>query len=129
MDDLPLPRTEARCPVPECPWTYVLATPTTRTEGDRVRLVIPPPAGKHIRPAEIAAGLASRPPRLAVPARLTGVDQLVDAMMTVARDQDEAVVGAHLSSHTEAELARAFPGQLDDVLNRMERAGVHPRAA
>jgi hypothetical protein len=131
MDDLPLPRTEARCPVPRCPWMYVFAEPETRVEGERVRLVIPPPAGKHLRPAEVAAGLASRPPRLAMPAPLVGVDQLVDAVMTIARDQDEAVVGAHLASHTEAEIAAAFPDPavLDDVLERMERAGIHPRAA
>jgi hypothetical protein len=129
MDDLPLPRTEAHCPVPECPWTYVLATPTTRAEGDRVRLVIPPPAGKHLRPAEIAAGLAARPPKLAVPAPLAGVDQLVDALMRIATGQDEAVVGTHLASHTRAELARAFPGRLEETLAMLDAGGYEPRAA
>jgi hypothetical protein len=134
MDDLPLPRTEARCPVPRCPWMYVFAEPETRVEGERVRLVIPPPAGKHLRPAEVAAGLASRPPRLAMPAPLVGGGPRVVGGVKVEpdpRDQDEAVVGAHLASHTEAEIAAAFPDPavLDDVLERMERAGIHPRAA
>lgn len=133
MDDLTLPRTEVSCPVPECPWKYDLTRPSVKTEGTRVRLVVPPPAGEHLRAAEIAAGWEARP-RLAIPAPVrvrdagAAVAGLVDLVMTAARDQDDAVTATHLASHTRAELARAFPGRVDQVLRTLRRAGYEPAA-
>ncbi len=134
MDDLnPLPRTETRCPVPECPWKYDLTRPEVKAEGSRVRLIVPPPAGEHLRAEEIAAGWAARPV-LAVsqPIRVksagAAINGLVELVMTAAFDQDEAVTATHLASHTRAELALAFPGRGDYVVGVLTRAGYEPAA-
>ncbi len=125
MDDLPLPRTEARCPVTRCPWKYMLTTPHRHPDdnvrSDRVRMVIPPPEGKHLRNAEIAAGIAAaRKPRMAA---LGGIDGIAAALMESARAQDDAVFAVHLASHPRAELAEAFPGRLDEILATLVHAG------
>lgn len=129
MDDLNLPRTEASCPVGGCPWKYDLTTPRLHPDDnplfdDRVRMVIPPPAGQHLRPAEIAAGVAAaRRPRMAL---ARSIDDAADRLMSAARDQDEAVFAVHLGSHSTSRLAEAFGEGLDAVLALLAEAGQHP---
>lgn len=128
MDDLTLPRTEASCPVPNCPWKYDLTTPRRDPDDnlfdDRVRMVIPPPAGKHLQPAEIAAGVAAaQRPRMAL---VRSIADVADRLMSAARDQDDAVFAVHLGGHHLAELAAAFGEGLDRALAMLAEAGQHP---
>lgn len=128
MDDLNLPRTEASCPVAKCPWKYDLTTPRRHPDDDlfdgRVRMVIPPPAGENLRPAEVAAGIrAAQRPRMAV---VRSIADVADRLMSAARDQDEAVIGTHLAGHNTAQLAEAFGAGLVDALERLAEAGHHP---
>lgn len=106
MDDLTTTRTEVRCPLGRCPWTYDLTQPRVEHRGDRVVLAVPPPAGVPV--AEALAGVGARRPVMAAaaPASFT---EVVDVAVRAAHVQDEAVLAAHLRSHPRAELEAELP--------------------
>lgn len=123
------PRHQMHCPVAECPWVYDRATPRAAgDEGDgRIRMVIPAPSGEHLRPVEIAAGVAAAQPKMAVQAG--SFNDLVAVVAAAARDQDNAVIAAHLAGHSYAQLADALEdSMLDFTLNTLVAAGYTPPA-
>lgn len=131
MDNLSLPAIRTRCPVHRCPWTYDLTNPRTVRDARSstpLRVVIPPPAGQHLRPAEIAAGVNAARPKMAASPAARSIDDVAAVLMEAARAQDDAVTVTHLGSHSRAELAAAFPTQIDFVLQILDEYRVEPAA-
>ena len=106
------PGTFAQCPIQDCQWEYELAEVRTECRDEKMVAFIPSPAG--VSSTETAAGIRAARAVLAEPA--AGFDDVLPRLLQAAREQDDAVLLVHLSTHPRQQLRAAFGDRYDEVM-------------
>ncbi len=105
----------AYCPVAGCPQEFPLTDPHVAERGERLVVVVPPPASV---PADVAAaGMRAAQQVLSRP--VAGFSDVVQLLSEAANAQDDAVIAAHLAGHSRLQLQATFGDRVDEVLARL----------